>query len=280
MTFRSGRIAAAVAVIAANMILFSCSSGPQAPQKGTPAFYWDAARQTWAAGDYVKTMDHLDSIVATENEFTARARAWQLVLASGMARGYMDVAEYFESGARINKADPMGFRKQVSQARGSAGRLALRFAESFAAFQKGKDDPVVLSFRFPTGNATPVVLLTKVGNGILPQPSEIETAEKAALSRSVLLATCAASGNPDDSAKSQEAFKAAEVKVERPIFVLTMAAALYDQAQLYTRNKLDDPQKLTVFCERAQEALKSLPESTEAKDLDSKIQKTLKANKV
>jgi hypothetical protein len=279
MTFRSRRTAAAVAVIAANMMLFSCSSGPQAPQKGTPAFYWDAAKQTYAAGDYVKTLEHLDSIVATDNEFTAKARAWQLVLSSGLARGYMDIADYFESGARINKADPLAFRKQVSQARGFAGRLALRFADSFGAFQKGKDDPVVLSFPFPTGNATPVLLLTKVGNGILPQPTEIETAQKAALSRAVLLTTCAASGSPDDAAKAQEAFKAAEVKVERPIFVLTMANALYDAAQLYTRDKLDDPQKLAVFCERAQEALKSLPESKESKELGGKIEKILKANK-
>jgi hypothetical protein len=96
----------------------------------------------------------------------------------------------------------------------------------------------------------------------------------------VVLGTCRAAGVPENPAKAQEMFKAGEVKVPRSTFLLAMASALQGQAALYSRNKLDDPAKLKVFCERAQEALKSLPESTEAKDLESKIQKTLKANKV
>ena len=273
------RIAAAAAAIAASMILFSCSSGPEPPAKGTPAFYWDAAKQTFAGGDYVKALDHLDNIVATDNEYTAKARAWMLVMESGMARGYMEVADYFESGARINKSDPTTFRKQVSQNRGLAGRLALRFADQFGNFQKTKEDPVLLAFPFPTGSLAPVLALTKVGNGILPQLNEVELAQRSAVSRSVVLATCRAAGNPDDAAKTQEMFKAGEVKVPRAVFVMTMAGALHDEAQLFTRNKQDEPDKLKIFCERAQEALKSIPETKETKGLDAKIQATLKKNK-
>ena len=53
----------------------SCSSGPQPPQPGTPAFYWAAAKETYRAGDFLKTREHLQRILATENEFSARARA-------------------------------------------------------------------------------------------------------------------------------------------------------------------------------------------------------------
>jgi len=280
MTFRPTRMAAAVAAVSANLILFSCSSGPQAPEKGTPAFYWAAAKETYAAGDYLKTIENLDNIVAGENEFTARARPWQLIMTSGMARGYIDVAEYFESGARINKADPLTFRRQVSQSRTNAGRIAMRFAESFAAFQKGKDDPVVLAFPFPKGNAAPVLLLTKVGNGIVPPTGEIDGAQQGAISRAILLTTCRAAGNPDDTAKTREMFKAGEAKVPRAVFVLAMANSLHDQAQLYSRNKLDEPEKLKIFCARAQEALKSLPESKETKELNGRIETTLKRNKI
>lgn len=280
MTFRARRFAAAVAVFAASIILLSCSSGPTAPAKGTPAFYWDAARQTYAAGNYLKTVENLDSIVATENEFTAKARPWLLVMLSGMAKGQMEIADYFEGGARVNKSDPLAFRKQVSQSRGLAGRLSLNFADAFAGFQAGKDDPVVLAFPFPTGSAGPVLLLTKVGNGILPQAAEVETAQKAAVTRAVVLSVCRASGSPDDVAKMQEMFKAGEVKVPRAVFLLSMANSLHDTAQLYTRNKLDDPSKLKILCGRAQEAVKMLPESKETKELDGKIQATLKRNKV
>src|SRR5690242_7901304 len=123
---------AGAAAVAASLALLSCSSASSGPEKGTPAFYWAAARQTYAAGDYVKTVENLDSIVSTENEYTARARPWLLLLTSGMARGYMEEADYYEAGARINKADPTTFRKQVSQSRAAANRLALRFADTFA----------------------------------------------------------------------------------------------------------------------------------------------------
>ncbi len=280
MDLRAYRSAAGCAALAINVILFSCSSGPRPPAKGTPAFYWEAARQTHAAGDYMKTIDHLESILATENEYTSRARPWLLVVASGMTRGYMEVADYFEAGARINKADPLSFRKQASQSRGAASRLALRFAETFGGFQNTKEDPVLLAFPFPTGSAAPVVQLSKVGNGILPQPMEAENAQAAAVKRAVLLETCRAAGSPDDVAKAQELFKAGEVKVPRAAFVLAMAGALHDGAQLYTRQKLDEPDKLRIFCTRAQEALKSIPETKAGKELDGKIHATLKRAKL
>ena len=53
----------------------SCSSGPQPPQPGTPAFFWAAAKETYRAGDFLKTSENLQRILATDNEFSARARA-------------------------------------------------------------------------------------------------------------------------------------------------------------------------------------------------------------
>src|SRR5206468_12504255 len=117
----------------ATIILISCS-GDSGPQPGTPGFFWAAAKQTFAVGDYQKTLDHLDKVVSSENEFTPKARPMLLVLTSGMARGYGELADRFETGARANKADPGGFRKNMNTYRGQASRLALRFAEVFGDF--------------------------------------------------------------------------------------------------------------------------------------------------
>ncbi len=68
MALTAKRITAVAAVIAANLILFSCSTGPTPPQKGTPAFYWQAAREAYAVGDHERTIQNLDSLVATEND--------------------------------------------------------------------------------------------------------------------------------------------------------------------------------------------------------------------
>ena len=104
-------------------------------------------------------------------------------------------------------------------------------------------------------------------------------AQKQNVERCVLLAACAAAGAPDDPAKTQELLKAVEPKVSRAIFITAMASALFDESQLYTRQKLDDPEKMKILCTRAQEALKTVPESKISKDLGVKIEKTLKPSK-
>src|SRR6185437_3529708 len=92
------RTTAILAVVSANLILFSCG-GDNAPKPGTPAFYWAAAKETYAAGDYQKTVEHLGNIVSGQNEYVARAQPWLLVLTSGMALCYMDLAESFDPHA-------------------------------------------------------------------------------------------------------------------------------------------------------------------------------------
>jgi hypothetical protein len=272
-------IAPVCAALAVNLILHSCASGPRPPEKGTPAFYWLTAKEAYAAGDYLRTIDNLEQVAATENEFVAEALPWLLIMTSGMTRGYMEVADFFEGGARMNKADPTAFRRQMTQNRNDAARMSLRFAEAFGQFQKTASDSVTLSFGFPTGSPGLVAPLAKVGSGVLLQPAEIESANRTALMRAVLLKTCEAIGSPEDTAKAQEMFRATEVKLERAQFVRSMANSMHDAALMYGRNKLDNPSRMTIFCERAEEALKGIPESPGSKELLKKIQATLKQAK-
>ena len=86
------RIVSAAAVITAIVALISCS-GPTEPTMGSPAFYWQGARETYRAGDYMKTLQNLDNLLASDNEFVPRALPWILVLKSGVAQGYMDAAD-------------------------------------------------------------------------------------------------------------------------------------------------------------------------------------------
>ncbi len=268
-------MATGILILFACLLLISCS-GTSGPQEGTPAFYWAAALETFNAKDYVKTIHHLENATASDNEFTARARPWLLVMTSGMARGYTDLADSFDAGAMANKGNPTAFRRQTNTYRGEANRLALEFVEVFDKFQKGKDDPVPMAFPFPSGSAAPVAVLGKAGSGIMLAPAEIESAEKRAIERAVVLAVCSAAGAPDDPAKTRELLKSGTLQVPRAAFVTTMAGTLYNESQLYGIRKMDDPQKAKIFCNRALDALKTVPETTQTKDLSSKIAKSLK----
>jgi hypothetical protein len=266
-----------MAAITASLVLTSCA-GESGPQPGTPAFDWAAARETYAAGDYMKTLDNLERISSGTNDYAAKARPWLLVISAGMARCATELADRFEVGGRANKNDPQ-FRRNMNTFRSQASGFSLRLAQAFTDFQKTTDDTVPLAFPYPGGSANPPLLLTKIATGVMPPTGEIEAAQKQNNTRGILLATCAATGAPDDLAKTQEIMKAPDAKVPRAVFVTAMASALYDQSQIFARQKLDDPEKMKLFCTRAQEALKAVPESKTTKDLLGKIEKSLKASK-
>ena len=273
----ASRGTATLAVLSVTLILVSCSSS-DAPQPGTPAFYWSAAKETYATGDYPKTIQHLGNILTSQNDYVARAQPLMLILTSGMAHGYMDMAEAFEAGSHANHSQTTAFHRSVNNYRGSASRLSLQFAETFGNFQS-KDDSVTLAFPYPTGSPNEVVILNKISLGAMPPVPEIDTAQRRAIERAVVLATCRAVGAQGDPAKAQDLLKSGDAKIPRATFVHAMATALFEQAQLYSHNKMDDPDKMRIFCSRAQDALKPLPASKETDDLNKKIQAALKKPK-
>src|SRR5437868_2229127 len=92
-----GSVAATAVPIVGLLAVTSCSTGPQPPQPGSPAFFWNAAKETYRAGDYLKTSENLQRILATDNEFTARARAWDTVISAGLTQAYMELADTWEA---------------------------------------------------------------------------------------------------------------------------------------------------------------------------------------
>lgn len=265
------------AIITLSLITVSCSTAPEQPRVGTPIFHWNAALQTFSAADYNKANDNLGEVIQTDNEYTGRALPWQLVLLSGMAKGYADLSETWEYGARANRANPTPFRNQMNEYRRFGGQLALQFAETLMKFETaGKGQKVTLAFPYPTGSAAEIAQLKRVSSGILIPEAEAEDLRSRVIERAVLLATCRAAGAPDDAAKTAQIFKSETVQVEWPVFALALAHGLYEQSQLFARDQLDRPDRLQYFCEQALPLLKDVPESKETKALNANIEKSLK----
>lgn len=247
------------------------------PAKGTPAFYWQAAHETFAAGDYMKTNDHLDQLLKTDNEFTERARPWRLVMLSGLLKGYLDFAEKFEYGGRENKTNPTPFRKSLNDARSVAGNLTMQLLESWQKYKaSAKPGEIALDFPFPSGSSAPVAALVQVSKGILLPPVEIDKALKAAVQRGVVLAVTECVGAGDDAAKARAAFQTPPAKASMPVFSVAMAKTLFDGAQLYDARKLDRPDLLKALSTQALDLMKDAPDGKEKKDLTAKIQEVLK----
>jgi len=264
-------------VLGVTVFLAACSSGPAPPEPGTPAFLWNAARQTYHAGDLAKANDDLSEIQQSDNVFVPRARIWQIVLAGGMARGYSELADGYASGARLNRENSLPFHKQVTDLRAQSGHAAMDFTQavhSFVAQDPSAD--VQLGFDLPPGSVVEPLALRKPYAGMVLQDAEAQALETAMLERGVIRVLCLVNGAPEDSAQVLEKYRADEVKTPRATFLYAAAKTLFDASDIFSSNKLDQPQRLKVMCEEAEAALHSIPESRETAALAAKIQGVLK----
>jgi hypothetical protein len=112
--------------------------------------------------------------------------------------------------------------------------------------------------------------------GLVLQASEVEKVARETLQRGVIQVACQIAGSPKDLEKAKAVFSGAETQVPRAQFVLAIASSLYDISDLFTPTKLDEPDKLKLICDEALEALGTIPQSKERKDLTDKLQKQLK----
>src|SRR5580765_4721885 len=133
-----------LSVAATILATTSCSSGPQPPKPGAPAFVWNAAKAAYHSGDFVKTSELLQQLTRSDSEFTARARPWSIVVSAGLAQGYAETADAYEAGARANRANPTPFRKEVNQLRSRASAAAVEAAETVHLFLEKEKGPNVL----------------------------------------------------------------------------------------------------------------------------------------
>lgn len=263
--------------VAGLLAVTSCSKGPEPPKPGTPAFFWNAAKSTYQAGDLVKANENLQQIVRGENEFTARARPWAIILSAGLAQGYAATADAYEAGARMNRANPTPFRKEMNQLRTLANASTLEFADGVHRFMATDQSPeVVLAFDSPTGAAGEPPALRKISSGQLIQDSERDALVRAMIQRGVLLAASRAAGSPNDPAKTLETLKNGEAKRPRAEFLAAMAQEMVDRLDLFGATKLDLPNRTRMLCQEATEALKAGSETKESKALNTKIQAALK----
>ena len=237
------------------LIALTSCSGPVAGNTRTPGFYWSAAKETYAAGDFAKATDHLERLIGGPNDYTSRAIPWSLVLTSGMAGGYMELADNYSAGAHMNKPQAAAFLHKAMAYRTTASRLALQFAQDVERMDQVPAGAILIDFPLPIGTAAAPPQFTQIAKGVELTPADEDTALALAIRRNVMLAACLAAGAPNDAAKAEAILLNGSASIPRATFAAAVAKMLDNESSLYTRNKLDDPRKLAVFHQRAQMVL-------------------------
>ena len=264
----------------ASGLLTACSSGPPMPKPGTPAFSWAEAKDGYRTGDLLKTDTALLKLAGSENSFTARACVWQLVVSAGLTQGFSELADAYEAASLRTVDKPLRFRTEAAKLRSAAATAALEFAQAVHNMVIGddKDVNVKLAFGFPPGSAVPPEGLLRISSGLWPRDSERELVATAMLQRGVLRSVSTAVGFPEDTAGAEELFQTSEVQVPREVFVEAMAKLLYQESDLFGPQRMDRPDRLMLMCREAFQALQSVPQTEDRKELIAKIQETLKKN--
>jgi hypothetical protein len=259
MLKRKHRVIIAIPCLLLWLPLTSCSTGPQKPKQGTPAFYWDAAKETLAKRDYLKTTEHLRRVIRTENEFTQRAAPFRLAVASGLAQGYLDIATDLQKGVKASKLPPAALRKTMADYRLLAETRSLEFAETFILYVKSpKQENVLLDFPFPQVATGEIAERSQIQGGAVLSPEVMTAVERRMIERSVPEGVAASVGAPGDIAKARAAFQSGSAQVPREVFMQAMVDSLYQQMGMFSRAVLNKPDRLFVFANQGLEALKTM----------------------
>jgi hypothetical protein len=250
---------------------------------GTPEWFWTAAREQYAAGDFVKTQEHLSKLMLTEGPYRARAAAWHLAVLAGMARAHLELADAWEAGAPDAKANTAEFRRRVNDHRRESRAYTITLAEELGRFLKdvASAEKVTMEFAFPIGSAAEPPGLNTIRKGFQPPEADRAAVVRQCLARGILLQSSALVG--EDPAKAAELFKTQPVEVPRAVFLHGLGDSLVEQSALFNRKKLQEPDKKKILLDMAASMAKSAAEAAQSddwkkkiKDLQAKIEKEQK----
>jgi hypothetical protein len=251
----------------------STASKPAPPKPGTIAHSWMVSHDAYNAGDYQKVNEHLSRLSSSRSEYTERAKVWSFIVTSGVVSGYRELADAYEDAARTSKTSGADYRKRMSNARRAANQSAMMLVQNLHDyFKESKDSKIVFDFAFPKGKVSEPLQLLKLKRGLPMQASDYDVLEKSMLERAVVQVATEVGGAPGDPQKAQDQFK----EPSKQAFMQAMARMLYDTASLYGPRKLDEPRRMHVFLNEALNALISVPEGSDKKQIEAKIRDLMK----
>jgi hypothetical protein len=200
-----------------------------------------------------------------------------ILVSAGVANGFQELAEAYDTGGKINKPKALEFRKQMNDARNIANNAALQFAEATHEFlDQNKEGKISFDFGFPTGTAAEPLQLARISKGFNIQQADIEAAAVAMAQRGMVRVAAEMAGSPDDPSKAAAAFPTPS----RDAFLQGLATSLYKSADIYCPRKLDIPRRGNALCQEALEAIALLPDSKEKKAIEAKVKSEMKRYKI
>jgi len=236
---------AANLLVLAAITLSSCSSGPQRSAVDRWSPRWHEAEQLLAEGRIDETLQQIQALLDAEEPHKTKAAAWKMLVLAGKARGYFELAEAYLAGAEENPAQFSDFRRAVSKYRSHSRAASLALAQMATDAERhfGRVDTIPLNFPLPPGSTSPSPIIGSIRVGRLAPESQLQAAEQYTLRRAVVLTVCEAGRATSEAEGLEEVLETQPAAITKPRLLAVVGKVLYQQADLFAKDHLDDSEK-------------------------------------
>ena len=232
----------------------ACSTPTSDSQKSD---LWDSAQTSFAEGDFEDTLKKLDSVIQAEPARRQDAAAWRIVVLTALAKGYSEIAKAYDEGGAHHHNRIAAFRraKNAYESKSRGPTLALAdMARDLPSLLEGADT-IALDFPFPAGSSSPSSLIAFIRQGRKLKDADADKALDYTLRRSAMLTMAELAGHSRDPESARELFERGPVHLPRSAFLAFVGRALYEQADLFAKTRINDLDKREVMLRTSEELL-------------------------
>lgn len=254
------------------MVVVACSPPEERPT-GWAKVYEDG-KDLFARSDFERAVDYIRDLALKKpsNHYSERGQVLSVILLSGLAQGYREVAEAYGSG--IDKLEDPGQRSEYRRLRQDtyqyARTHALHLAEVARQFVESHDREevtqmkhLIVECRYPSAevpSSNHLLERAKAGEWITPEEGEV--AQRIALRMHMQRSMAGALGV--EAAQIGAALQTGTATVPDAAFNLYLAGELVEGARIFGTKGIDESQNLVVLCDQADASLKQALEILEA----------------
>ncbi len=256
-------------------VLAACTPAPEGSQ------FWKQVNREYESRDYKDTLNYLNDVLQSENDYNARASALKIVILGGMTRSALAIEAACDKGtARVPAWNEAPFKNCIEQFRWQARTRALDLIDALNELEKVTADnaTIPLDFPLPEGSSRRSSMLGRAEAGALPPEKAFDSAVALVVDHHIFLQV-SDFVTADDAAAVTTMFEARPVEVPKEAFLVGIAKTLLAAAAVFDKGRLDDSAKKSATLERAKQCLQPALDGddealqTQAKELARQIAK-------
>jgi len=249
-----------VAVFSVLGALTACISVPEGYED------WKEVNREYESGDYINTLNYLDDLLRTENDYTGRAAALKVVILGGMTRSALEIEEACAEGISwVKRVDSGPYRTCIEAFRWRARTNTLGLIDALSEVEKSAaaSGTVSLDFPLPEASSEPSPMIGRTRAGAMPAEKVFEPSVARVVDRQIFLqvSDLVATG---EAAAVKDMFESLPVTIPKEAFLVGVAKTLLVAAAVFGEDRLADTAKKSATLKRARECLQPALEGGDA----------------